>query len=220
MIRAAILIGYVLVLFGIILTPQTNANAQIFRACRSRCAGPVPVRTTLPANAQKTSNKPEGPAGKTVPPDTPAAEIEKLPASEEPQNEPHAADTSVDAVKPSSSSSPKQANRVEQQLEFSGPVLPSGARVSLLESFLGDQPGHVLVDCVGATTECEIVEWCESSVTLQMPRWGLREPKMATLWIVMPDGRITSEIPFLLVPAPDIVIHSESVPVPLPPAPQ
>ncbi len=252
MIRAAFPLGYVLILLAFSLVPQTNVEAQILRACRSRSAGTMPVRTTLPASAQKTSDKSDELIRQLPPSEIPAPESKKLRDSDagiaappepappepesqanmpdspgvgpampvEPQNDPDADDISADIDKSSSCPELRQAIQMEYQPLFSGPAIPSGVRVSLLVSFLGDQTGYVLLDCVGVTIQCEIIDWRESSVTLQIPRWGVQQPKIAKLRIVRADGRIADQVPFLLVPAPDVVIHSESVPAPLPARPE
>ncbi len=105
------------------------------------------------------------------------------------------------------------------QYDLRRPEVVSGARVTLFANFLGTHPGIVLFNLDGVSSECQVIDWREQSVTTQLPRLGLLEPKNAEIQIVLPDGRIAKTFRVLLVAPPDIVIHEESVPVPLPPAP-
>jgi hypothetical protein len=102
---------------------------------------------------------------------------------------------------------------------LSRPALPSGATVTLFANFLGPNAGCVLLNYAGTAIECEVLDWRQNSVTLQLPRWGLVEPKAAEIWIVLQDGRVAERIPIRFVSAPDIVIHDETVSAPTPPAP-
>jgi hypothetical protein len=105
------------------------------------------------------------------------------------------------------------------QYDLRRPEVISGARVTLFANFLRDLPGIVLFNLDGTSTKCDVIEWKDSSVTTQLPRLGLLEPKNAEIQIVLPDGRIAKTFRILFVAPPDIVIHEETVPVPLPPAP-
>jgi hypothetical protein len=105
------------------------------------------------------------------------------------------------------------------QYDLRRPEVVSGARVTLFANFLRDQPGIVLFNLDGTSTQCEVIEWKDSSVTTQLPRLGLLQPKNAEIQIVLPDGRIAKTFRVLFVAPPDIVIHEDTVPVPLPPAP-
>jgi len=45
------------------------------------------------------------------------------------------------------------------------------------------------------------------------------EPKNASIVVVMPDGRIAKTFRVLFVAQPDLLVHQDTVPQPLPPAP-
>ncbi|MCA9179740.1 MAG: hypothetical protein KDB14_35030 [Planctomycetales bacterium] len=99
------------------------------------------------------------------------------------------------------------------------PEVVSGSRVTLFANFLLDQPGYLYLEHDGTSRQCELLEWKPNSVTANLPKVGLNRPKVATLKIVMPDGRIAKAFPICLVSQPDIMIHRDTVPQPLPPAP-
>lgn len=105
------------------------------------------------------------------------------------------------------------------QYDLARPEVVSGARVTLFANFLREEPGIVLFHVNGTSTECVLVEWRPNSVTIELPRLGLLEPKNAEIQIVLPDGRIAKTFPVLLIAQPDIVIHQDTVPQPMPPAP-
>jgi hypothetical protein len=105
------------------------------------------------------------------------------------------------------------------QYDLRRPEVISGARVTLFANFLRNEPGVVLFNLNGTSTECVLVEWRPNSVTIELPRLGLLEPKNAEIQIVLPDGRIAKTFPVLFIAQPDIVIHQDTVPQPMPPAP-
>ncbi len=105
------------------------------------------------------------------------------------------------------------------QYELRQPEVISGARVTLFANFLGNRPGIVMFNLDGTSMQCQVIEWKGQSVTAKLPHLGLLEPKHAEIQIVLPDGRIAKTFRVLLVMPADIVIHAESVPVPVPPAP-
>ncbi len=105
------------------------------------------------------------------------------------------------------------------QYNFRRPEVVSGARVTLFANFLRQEPGCVLFNLNGTSTECTLVEWKPCSVTVELPRLGLLEPKNAEIQIVLPDGRVAKTFPVLYISQPDIVVHQETVPLPMPPAP-
>ncbi|MCA9154345.1 MAG: hypothetical protein KDA62_04735 [Planctomycetales bacterium] len=105
------------------------------------------------------------------------------------------------------------------QYNLRRPEVVSGARVTLFANFLRQEPGVVLFNLNGTSTECTLVEWKPNSVTIELPRLGLVEPKNAEIQIVLPDGRIAKNFPVLYVSQPDIVVHEDTIPQPLPPAP-
>jgi hypothetical protein len=105
------------------------------------------------------------------------------------------------------------------QYNLRRPEVPSGSRITLFANFLGQQPGTVLLNLAGVSKECEVVQWKPESVTTELPRLGLAEPKNIEIMIILPDGRIAKKFRLLLVPQPDVVVHGETVPLPMPPSP-
>ncbi len=97
--------------------------------------------------------------------------------------------------------------------------VPSGAQLTLFANFLGERQGVVLLQLAGTSFNCEMVQWKKDSVTVEMPRLGLREPKNAAIQIVLPNGRIAKTFRVLYVSPPNIIVHGETVPVATPPAP-
>jgi hypothetical protein len=105
------------------------------------------------------------------------------------------------------------------QYDLRRPEVPSGARLTLFANFLGDKPGCVTFNLNGTSIQCQVVEWRGESVTIELPRLGLTQPKNADLKVILPDGRIAKTFRVLLVAQPDVVVHKETVPLPLPPSP-
>jgi hypothetical protein len=93
----------------------------------------------------------------------------------------------------------------------------SGARVTLFANFLRQESGVVVLEIGGTSWECELIEWQPNSVTVDLPRLGLAEPKDAEITIVLPDGRIAKKFSVKYVRQPDIVLHDESIPRAAPP---
>ena len=119
----------------------------------------------------------------------------------------------------SSNRAVSKAVQQTQAYDVSRPELPSGARVTLFANFLGNETGYAMFNLGGTSTQCEVVEWKNQSVTLVLPKLGLLGPKNAEIQLVKPDGRIVKTFRILFVPQPDILVHSDTVPQPLPPAP-
>lgn len=105
------------------------------------------------------------------------------------------------------------------QYDLRRPEVVSGTRVTLFANFLRNEPGIVTFNLAGTSVECKLVEWKPNSVTIELPRLGLLEPKNAEVQIVLPDGRIAKTFPVLYVSQPDIVIHEDTIPQAMPPAP-
>ncbi|MCA9119990.1 MAG: hypothetical protein H6822_29540 [Planctomycetaceae bacterium] len=105
------------------------------------------------------------------------------------------------------------------QYDISRPEVVSGARITLFANFLRQEQGYVMFNLNGTSSECKIVEWHPNSVTLELPRLGLLAPQDAEIQIVLPDGRIAKTFKVLFVSQPDIVVHSDTIPQPMPPAP-
>ena len=99
------------------------------------------------------------------------------------------------------------------------PEVISGARVTLFANFLQKDPGCVLFNLNGTSTECTLNEWKPNSVTVEIPRLGLAHPKNAEIQIVLPNGRVAKTFSVVLISQPDIMIHEDTVPQPTPPAP-
>lgn len=97
--------------------------------------------------------------------------------------------------------------------------VPSGARLTLFSSNLGNEPGVVLLNLRGTSTGCKVVDWRDNSVTVDLPRLGLSGGTDAEICIVSVDGRIAKTFPVSFVPQPDILIHEDAVPLPMPAPP-
>ena len=113
----------------------------------------------------------------------------------------------------------KQVQRTSTY-EVARPEVPSGARLTLFANFLGQNRGQVLLCLAGMSAQCEVIEWKEESVTIELPRLGLSGPKNADIHIILRDGRVAKTFRVLFVAQPDILVHGESVPQPMPPAPE
>jgi hypothetical protein len=105
------------------------------------------------------------------------------------------------------------------QYDVRRPEVPSGARLTLFANFLRKEQGVVMLNIEGTSTECRLVDWKPESVTIELPRLGLARPKLAEIVIILPDGRIAKTFRIQLVAQPDIMVHQDTVPQPLPPAP-
>ncbi len=112
-----------------------------------------------------------------------------------------------------------QVVQATPQYDLRRPEVVSGSRVTLFANFLRQEPGVVLFNLNGTSTECTLVEWQPNSVTIELPRLGLIEPKNAEIQIVLPDGRVAKKFSVLFISQPDIVIHQDTIPQPMPPAP-
>jgi len=99
------------------------------------------------------------------------------------------------------------------------PDIASGSRVTLFANFLRQEAGVVILEIGGTSLQCELIEWQPDSVTVDLPRLGLAEPKNAEITIVLPDGRIAKTFKVRYVRQPDIVLHEDSIPQPMPPLP-
>jgi hypothetical protein len=106
------------------------------------------------------------------------------------------------------------------QYDVRRPEVPSGARLTLFANFLGQTPGVVMLNVNGTSSRCQVVDWKPESVTAELPAMGLSHPQNAELVVIMPDGRIVKTFRVRLVAQPDIMVHKDTVPLPLPPAPQ
>lgn len=105
------------------------------------------------------------------------------------------------------------------QYDVRRPEVVSGTRVTLFANFLRQEPGIVTFNMEGTSSECVLVEWKPDSVTVELPRLGLAAPKNAEIQIVLPDGRVAKTFPVLYVAQPDIVVHEDTIPLAMPPAP-
>ena len=106
-----------------------------------------------------------------------------------------------------------------QEYDVSRPEVPSGARLTLFANFLGNESGYVMFNLAGTSTQCEVIDWKDNSVTAVLPKLGLLGPKNAEIQLVKPDGRIVKTFRVLFIPQPDVLVHGDTVPQPLPPAP-
>lgn len=92
----------------------------------------------------------------------------------------------------------------------------SGARVTLFANFLEQRAGKVVIQVATGSLECKLLDWRNNSVTAELPPMGLRGPQPAWIHIIKPNGQIAKSYPVLYVPQPDIVVHGESIPQPMP----
>ncbi len=122
------------------------------------------------------------------------------------------------ACSPSSRAVLKHVQRTSTY-EVARPEIPSGSRLTLFANFLGQKPGLVLLCLGGTSAQCEVIEWKEQSVTMELPRLGLSGPKNANVRVILPDGRVAKNFPVLFVAQPDILVHCESVGQPMTPSP-
>jgi hypothetical protein len=105
------------------------------------------------------------------------------------------------------------------QYDVRRPEVPSGTRITLFANFLRKEQGVVMLNLNGTSTECHIADWKPESVTVELPRLGLARPKLAEIVVILPDGRIAKTFRILLVAQPDIMVHQDTVPLPMPAAP-
>jgi hypothetical protein len=96
----------------------------------------------------------------------------------------------------------------------------SGSRVTLFGNFLGTATGCVLFNHSGTAMECNVVQWTNQSVTVDLPILGLSTSKDAEIELIVPDGRVAKTFAVNYIPQPDIVIHTDNMPVPNPPTSQ
>ena len=96
--------------------------------------------------------------------------------------------------------------------------VPTGARVTLYANFLGREKGYAMLNLNGTSTHCEVIDWRDNSTTVVLPKLGLNGPKNVEIQLVKPDGRIVKTFRILLIAQPDILVHGETVPQPMPSA--
>lgn len=95
--------------------------------------------------------------------------------------------------------------------------LVSGARFTFFANFLRKEPGLVLFVHNGTSQECKLIAWRPDSVTVDLPKLGLPGPQWVEIQIVLPDGRIAKTFRMICDPQPDVLVHSDSIPRPMPP---
>ncbi len=105
------------------------------------------------------------------------------------------------------------------QYDLRRPEYHVGARVTLFVNFLGTRQGCVMLNMDGVSLKCQIVKWKPDSVTLELPKVGLSEPKNVEIVILLPDGRIAKNVPALFINPPSGIEHAETVPQPTLPVP-
>lgn len=98
------------------------------------------------------------------------------------------------------------------------PQLTTGARITVFVNFLQQETGVVLLDVSETTLNCQVLEWKPDSVTLQLPRLGIARPQDARLRVIKPNGRVAKTFSVMLVGQPQIVVHEETIPQPMPTA--
>lgn len=95
--------------------------------------------------------------------------------------------------------------------------LVSGGRVTLFANFLRKEAGVVLFVHDGTSQECKLISWKPDSVTVDLPKLGLPGPQCVEIVIVLPDGRLAKTFRTTCEPQPDVLVHSDSIPQPMPP---
>lgn len=118
-----------------------------------------------------------------------------------------------------SSRTASKSTQKTPQYDLRRPEVVSGARVTLFANFLQDNPGYVIFDIGGTSKQCKLVDWKNTSVTAELPRLGLSRPLDAQIRIILPNGRVAKTFKVLYVSQPDIVVHGESIPQPMPATP-
>jgi hypothetical protein len=125
------------------------------------------------------------------------------------------------AGSPYSSGSRVTYNTVQAtpQYDLRRAEVPSGSRITLFANFLGKEAGCVMLQLAGTSTPCNVVQWKSESVTVELPKVSLAEPKNVEVVVILPTGRIAKTFHLLLVNQPDVMVHQDTVPQPQPPAP-
>ena len=104
--------------------------------------------------------------------------------------------------------------------DVSRPEVPSGATITLFANFLGNEPGYVVFNLHGTSTQCEVVDWKNNSVTTALPKLGLNAPQNAGSPARQARRPHRQDLPCPLhQPARPAGPHGDTVPQPLPPAP-
>ncbi len=216
----------------------SDASAQLFRFCRPRHpfvqqlepAEPATGQAVIPAPPKNTAGIPGPPkntAGIPAPPNNTASTQAPPKNTADTQAPPN--DTADIAPPPkkktadkeeTDSASPKyKVVSTAPQYHVPRVELPTGARITLFSSFLGDRPGLVVMDMAATSMECSLVEWSDNAVTIELPGLGLSRPVPAEIRIFRSAGRVAKTVSILLVPQPDIIVHEETIAAPLPPPP-
>lgn len=110
------------------------------------------------------------------------------------------------SVKPTFGRRPvvKQSNTTRKATEIT-----VGATVTAPARFLGNEVGCVFLQVGPAMLECEVVEWCPTSVTFVVPNMGLGPITAGRLQIVRGDGDLIRDYPVCLIRKPDLIVHEE-----------
>ena len=95
----------------------------------------------------------------------------------------------------------------------------SGTRITLFANFLEEKPGKVQLCMKKTALPCEVVQWSDEAVIVNLPKVGLENPVDATIRIIKPNGREAKKYYVLFGPQPEILIHKETVGQPDPSAP-
>ena len=91
----------------------------------------------------------------------------------------------------------------------------AGASLKLASSFLGREPGVVFLHVGDTVLNCEIREWTPNSVSLTLPKMGIKSPTPAELDIRLPNGAVNKTVKIELVQPAEIVVLDETISAPV-----
>lgn len=100
--------------------------------------------------------------------------------------------------------------------QLARPQITVGTRLTMFANFLQADPGVVQMNVGGTTLPCEVIKWCDKSVTVQLPQFGIAGPIDARLRIIKPNGRVVKSSSVVLLPQPRFIVHEETIPQPMP----
>lgn len=97
-------------------------------------------------------------------------------------------------------------------------TVSAGSSLKLAGSFLGREPGVVFLHVGDTVLHCEIRAWTPNSVSLTLPKMGIKSPTPAELDIRMPNGAINKIVKIELVQPAEIVVLDDAPPTLAPPS--
>lgn len=91
-------------------------------------------------------------------------------------------------------------------------TVASGSSLKLAGSFLGREPGVVFLHVGDTVLLCELRAWTPNSVSLTLPKMGIKSPTPAELDIRMPNGAVNKIVKIELVQPAEIVVLEDATP--------